>query len=91
MSTLIANEMHVPVLSDISTSSAKPAFGPTATNSFGKFGQPHSPSRLGFLEGNLTGESKEWTKVEKRKDKKKRKEEQKAAVSFYHLRYGCIH
>ena len=85
MSTLVAKEQHVPVLLDNSTSSATHAFGPTATNSFGEFGQPSSPSRVEILEGSFTSEPKEWTKVEKRKEKKKRKEEQKSIVSFYHL------
>jgi len=85
MSTLITKEQHIPVLSDVPTSSATPAYGPTAANSFGKFGQP-SPSLLGFAEGGLASDSKGWTKVEKQKDKKKRKEEQKSVVSFYHFR-----
>jgi len=86
MSTLVTGDQHAPVLSGISTSPATPVFGPTTPNSFDKFGQPSSSSRLGFSEGNLTNESKGWTKVEKRKDKKKRKEEKKALVSFYLFR-----
>jgi hypothetical protein len=86
MSTLLTKDQHAPVLSGISISSATPAFGPTAPNSFGKFGQPSSSSRLGFLEGNPTDESKGWTKVEKRKDKKKRKEEKRTLVRFYLFR-----
>ena len=83
MSTFIMKDQHAPVLSEMSTSSATPTFSPTAPNSFSTFGQPSSSSRL---EGNLTKESKGWTKVEKRKDKKKRKEEQKTLVSFDHFR-----
>lgn len=86
MSTLITRDQHAPVLSGVSTSPATPAVGPTAPNSFGKFGQPSSSAQLGFSEGNLTDESKGWTKVEKRKDKKKRKEEQKTLVSLYLFR-----
>src|SRR5258706_9233754 len=86
MSTFIIKDQHAPVPSEISTSSATPAFEPTAPNSFGTFGQPSSSSGLGFSEGNPTNESKGWSKVEKRKDKKKRKEEQKTLVSFDHFR-----
>src|SRR5258708_31176526 len=86
MSTLVAKEQHVPVLLDSSTSSATHAFGPTAADSFGKFGQPSSPFQVEILEESLTSEPKEWTKVRKRKEKKKRKEVQKAVVRFYHFR-----
>lgn len=88
MSTLVAKEQRVPVLSDNPTSSATHPFGPTTTNSFGKIGQP---SRVEILEGSHTREPKEWIKVEKRKEKKKRKEEQKAIVSFDHGDHGSLH
>jgi hypothetical protein len=86
MPALAAKEQHIQILSDISTSSATPAFGSAAANAFGKFGQPSSPFRLGFSEESFASDPKEWTRVEKRKGKKKRKEELKAVVSFYHFR-----